>query len=315
MPSACERKFVSSGGLAAAFLLVLCSATSGCNLNRFAADQAGSIAAASTGYMRGFWDYEIARAGTASAIMQLEAMHSVSPDNEDLTLTLAATYVGHAFGWIELDAERARAEHDFAKAERFRLRAELVYRRARDLALFTMRVRDPEIDERLLGKPEQLRDYLKKRYPDRDDLGPVFWTASAWGSMLGQTDEMDAAVDLPMIRTMIEHVVAIDPGYESATGLVFLGGVYAQTPPDFGGDPKKAKECFERALRLTSRKSHVVQLNYAKLYAVTQGDKALFRSLIDEILAPEDRGNDVRLSNKIARMHAELLSKTQSSLQ
>ncbi|HKP59725.1 MAG TPA: TRAP transporter TatT component family protein [Polyangiales bacterium] len=303
---------MSRACLAGALLVVFAG---GCDLNRFAADQAGSIAARSTGYMRGFWDYEIARSGTASAIMQLEAMHSVSPENEDLTLTLVSTYVGHAFGWVELDAERARADREFAKAERFRLRAELIYKRARDLALGAMRVRDSQIDDLLAGEPAALRDYLKRQYPEREDLAPVFWTASAWGSMLGQTDAMDAAVDLPMIRTMIEHVISIDPGYEGATGLVFLGGVYAQTPPDFGGDPKKAKEFFERALQLTERKSHVVQLNYAKLYALTQGDKALFRSLIDEILAPEDRGNDVRLSNKIARMHAELLSKTQSSSQ
>ena len=125
--------------------LVCLSATSvlfaGCNLNGIAADQAGNIAAASSDYMRGFWDYEIGRAGTASAIMQLEAMHSVSPGNEALSLALVSTYIGHTFGWVELDMERARAQHDYRHATRLRQRAELLYRRARDLALGTMRVR------------------------------------------------------------------------------------------------------------------------------------------------------------------------------
>ncbi|HKU39481.1 MAG TPA: TRAP transporter TatT component family protein [Polyangiales bacterium] len=299
----------SVGG--ALFALALCAA-SGCNMNRFAADQAGSIAHESSGYMRGFWDYDIARSGTAAAIMQLEAMHSTSPENTSLTLTLVSTYVGHAFGWVELDLERARFERRFDAAERLRARAELIYRRARDLALSTMRARDPAIDELLLGEPPALARYLKDEYPHADDLAPVFWTATAWGSMLNMTDQLDAAVDLPAIRTLIEHVVAVDPGYESAAGLVFLGGLYAQTPPDFGGDPAKAKAFFERALALTERRSHVVQLNYAKLYAQTTGDQALFRSLLDEVLAPEDRGNDVRLSNKIARMHAELLLQSSS---
>ena len=288
---------------------LLCGA---CSLSRVAADQAGGIAVISSGHMRGFWDYEIARHGTASAIMQLEAMHSVSPDNEQLALALASAYVGHSFGWVELDMDKARVEHDFVRATRLRQRAELLYRRARDLALATMRVRDAGIDEKLRGEVNDLRAYLKQHYPSRDDLGPVFWTASAWGSMLGQTDALDNTIDLPMVRAMIEHVVAVDPGYESATGLVFLGGLYAQTPPDFGGDLSKAKAFFERALALTGRKSHVVQLNYAKLYALTTHDDALFWSLIGEILAPEDRGNAVRLSNKIARMHAELLSNVQS---
>jgi hypothetical protein len=83
--------------------------------------------------------------------------------------------------------------------------------------------------------------------------------------------------------------------------------MYSQTPPDFGGDPAKGKAYFERALSLTGRKALVVQLNYAKLYALTVGDQKLFHSLLDEVLAPEDKGSEVRLSNKIARMHAELL--------
>jgi TRAP transporter T-component len=292
--------------------LLLLLISSGCNLNRFAADQAASIAGQSTAYMRGFWDYEIARHGTASAIMQLEAMHSVSPDNETLTLALVSAYVGHAFGWVELDMEQARANLQFDKANRLRSRAELIYRRARDLALHVLRKRDAGIDELLLGEPSALTAYLKDRYGSIEDLAPVFWAASAWGSMLNQTDQLDAAADLPMIRAMIEHVVAVDPGYESGTGLVFLGGLYAQTPADFGGDPAKGKAYFERALALTERKSHVVQLNYAKLYALTTGDQKLFRALLDEILDPRDQGNPVRLSNKIARMHAELLVKTQS---
>jgi hypothetical protein len=292
--------------------VALAACLSACSLNRFAANQAGDIAAVSTGSLRGFWDYDIARAGTASGIMQLEGLHAISPDNEELTLTLVASYVGYAFGWIEADMEEAKLERRFAAAERLRARAELLYRRARDLSLAALRQRDADIDEWLVGDPDSLRRYLKDEYPDREDLAPVFWAASAWGSMLGQTNELDAAVDLPVIRALMEHVVAVDPGYESATGLVFLGGVYAQTPPDFGGDPGKARAYFERALELTGRKSHVIHVNYAKLYALTVGDQRLFRALLDEVLAPQDQGNPVRLSNKIARRHAELLLARQS---
>jgi hypothetical protein len=299
-----------------AWLLIIASSPllTACSLSQVAADQAGGIAAISSGYMRGFWDYEIARAGTASAIMQLEAMHSVSPQNEALSLALASAYIGHTFGFVELDMERASAEHQYAKATRLRARAELLYRRARDLSLATMRTRDAAIDELLKSEPAALAQYLEREYSGADDIAPVFWTASSWGSMLGQTDALDTTIDLPMIRVMIEHVIKCDPSYESGTGLVFLGGVLAQTPPAFGGDLAKAKSYFERALELTKRRSHVVQLNYAKLYAATTGDQALYHSLLNEIIAPADQGSDVRLSNKIARMHAELLlAKAQAS--
>lgn len=294
--------------------LVCLSATSvflgGCNLNRIAADQAGNIAAASSDYMRGFWDYEIGRSGTAAAIMQLEAMHSVSPDNEALSLALVSSYIGHTFGWVELDLAEARAARQFDQAERLRARAELLYRRARDLALASMRKRDAAIDERIMGEPSALKQYLEREYPGKDDLAPVFWTGMAWGSVLGVTDQLDQAIDVPAVRTLIEHVVAVDPSYQGGASLVFLGGLLAQTPAEYGGNPEQAKQYFERALTLTERKSHTVQLNYAKLYALTTGDHKLFFTLLDEIMTPEDRGADVRLSNKIARKHAELLLRT-----
>jgi hypothetical protein len=283
---------------------------SGCSLNRIAADQAGNIAAASSDYMKGFWDYEIARAGTASAIMQLEAMHAVSPDNEALSLALVSTYIGHTFGWVELDLAEARAARQYDKAERLRARAELLYRRARDLALHTLRRRDSSIDAQLLGEPAALKKYLKDRYPERDDLAPVFWAGMAWGSVLGVTDQLDQAIDVPSVRALIEHVVDVDAGYEGGAPLVFLGGLLAQTPADYGGNPEQAKGYFERALKITERRSHTVQLNYAKLYALTTGDQKLFYALLAEVIAPEDKGADVRLSNKIARRHAELLLQT-----
>ena len=237
-------------------------------------------------------------------------MHSVSRDNEALTLALVSSYVGHGFGFVELDLAEARAAHQYDKAEHLRARAELLYRRARDLALSTLRKRDRAIDERLQGDPAALKKYLKTEYAQRDDLAPVFWTGMAWGSVLGVTDQMDQAIDVPAIRALIEHVIEVDPGYEEGAPLVFLGGLLAQTPADYGGNPEQAKSYFEQALKLTQRKSHTVQLNYAKLYALTTGDTKLFFALLDEVMAPEDQGAPVRLSNKIARRHAELLLRT-----
>jgi hypothetical protein len=237
-------------------------------------------------------------------------MHSVSPDNEALSLGLVSTYIGHTFGWVELDLAEARAARQFDKAERLRARAELLYRRARDLALSTLRKRDSAIDERLLGEPAALKQYLQREYTNKADLAPVFWTGMAWGSVLGVTDQLDQAIDVPAVRALIEHVVVVDPGYEGGASLVFLGGLLAQTPPEYGGNPEQAKGYFERALTITQRKSHTVQLNYAKLYALTAGEHKLFFALLDEIVAPTDQGAEVRLSNKIARRHAELLLQT-----
>lgn len=279
----------------------------GCSMTHLSADLAGSMAVESMPHMRGFWDYEIAGQGNAAGIMQLESMHSLSADNPQLSLTLCASYVGYAFGWVEVAAQRAEAAGDYDRATRQTRRAELLYRRARDLALGVMRSRDSGIDAALKAKPEQLAAYLDNHYRDPEDVAPVFWVSAAWGAMLGASEDIAAAIDLPVIVTMVKHAAKLDERYEGAGALVFLGGFNSAYPAEFGGSPAKGKEYFERALQVTGRRAHQVQLNYARTYAVTVRDKALFLSLLNEILEPEDEGNEFRLANKIARVRAEQL--------
>lgn len=292
-------------GLALAVFALL---GAGCSMNKIAADTAGSVAAASSVHMRGFWDYDIAGHGNAAGIMQLESMYGISPDNEDLALMLCQSEMGYAFGWVEVAAEKAEDAGDYDEAERQRKRAALLYRRARDVALRAMRNRDDGIDAAIKAKPEELTAYLQEHYSDAEtDAAPVFWTAAAWGGLLGMSDDMSLAIDFPALVAMMKHVIALQEDFEGASALVFLGGFNAQFPAQFGGSVEKGKEYFERALKITGRRAHQVQLNYARLYALTVNDKELFLSLLHEIIEAPDQGNDVRLANKIARVRAQLL--------
>lgn len=292
--------FKAAGILAAVSL-------AGCSMTTFAANQAGGMAAQSVDRMRGFWDYDIAGQGNAAGIMQLESLLGFSPENEDLALVLCASYVGYGFGWIEVQAEKAEDAGDYDGAARLRHRAELLYTRARDIALHVMRTRDDGIDAALKGKPQQLKAYLADEYDDPEDAKPLFWLAASWGALLSMSEDMSLAMDLPQIIALVERSVALDDGLEGAGGLVFLGGFNSQFPAQFGGSTAKGKEYFERALKITGRRAHQVQLNYARLYAVTVNDKGLYLSLLNEIISAPDQGRDVRLANKIARIRAELL--------
>lgn len=289
--------------------VVLCLVLNGCGMNEIAANTAADMAHQSAPHMRGFWDYEIAGTGIAASIMQLEAMHSVSPSNERLSLLLASSYVGYAVGWLEVEMERAEDAGRYDDAARQKHRAELLYQRARDLAVGVMRYRHSGIDAVLMTtEPTRLKRYLQEHYTDsEDDVAPLFWAASAWGSQLNLTDDISNVVALPTIRTLIEHSVRLNPGFEMAGGLQFLGGLYAQSPPEFGGNPEKGRLYFEEALKLTGRRAHLVHLNYARFYALTQSDKPLFLLLLREVVEADDQGREFRLANKIARARAELL--------
>jgi hypothetical protein len=46
-------------------------------------------------------------------------------------------------------------------------------------------------------------------------------------------------------------------------------------------------------------------VNFARIYAVNAQDRQLFVSLMREVIEAGDQGDDVRLSNKVARRRAE----------
>jgi TRAP transporter T-component len=292
---------------AAAGLLLLSCALPACNFNKFAADQTAGLLNEAAPALDGFWDYDMAGVGTPGAIMQLEAFHAITPDNEDLSLNLAKAYVGYAVGWVENDYEVAYAAGDMDKSDRLRQRASLLYLRARNLAVRAMRVRDKGIDQALKSNDETaLPKYLASHYKDKQDIGPVFWAGLAWGAAINMSlDQPDMLAELPTAKALVSHSKQLDDGYFNGGAYVFLGAMESAFPKAMGGDPEKGKALFEAGLARTGRRNHMMLVNYARVYAVNTQNRALFEQLLNEVLNAADQGNSVRLVNKVARRRAE----------
>ncbi len=289
-------------------LLLLCStALSGCNINKIAADGTASLLDQAAPALDGLWDYELAGAGMPGTILQLEAIWSVSPDNEKLSLNLAKAYVGYSLGWVESEYEVAYAASDMDRADRLRQRARLLYLRARNLALRAMRNRDEGIDKALKSNSEkELAEYLAKEYTDKDDVGPVFWAGLAWGAAINVSlDQPELIADAPTARVLVERAQALDDGYFNGGAYIFLGSLQAALPVMMGGNPEKGREYFEKGLVRTERKNHMLLIAYARTYAVNTQNRELFVKLLTEVIDAPDLGPKVRLNNKIARRRAE----------
>jgi hypothetical protein len=61
---------------------------------------------------------------------------------------------------------------------------------------------------------------------------------------------------------------------------------------------------FELALSRTQRKNLQVQLNYATSYACVKGDRALYETLLTEVMAATDPDPEQRLVNMLAKRRA-----------
>lgn len=268
-----------------------------------AVDTTASVLAEGDIVARSYFDWESAGSATPAGIIQFEGLHLVSPDNEELTLMLVKAYMAYAYGWVMDAYEIALQEGDFDLAEHHKQRAFLMYSRARDLALRAVEKRDPEFRQALSLQTKQLAAYLDDKFDD-DDLAPLFWLMMSWTSAINNSPHADDLADMAELRVLANWVIERNPGYEDAGALVFLGGFEASMPKAFGGQPAKGKAYFERALELTQRKNHIVLVNYAMLYAVNVGDRALYVSLMREIIEAPDQGAPFRMSNKVARRRA-----------
>jgi DNA-binding phage protein len=275
----------------------------GCSFNRVAVNTTAGVLSEAEASTRAYFDWESAGYAAPSGIMQLEGLHSVSPDNDGLSLTLLKAYMAYAYGWVMDSYEEAYLRGDFALSDHHKQRAYLMYSRARDLGLRVLRRRDEHFSDMMNKDPKTLRAYLEKEFDD-DDLPALFWLMMSWTSAVNNSPNMDDLADMSSLRVIAEWVVKRNPGYEDAGALVFLGGFESSFPAQLGGHPEKGKVYFEQALKLTQRKNHILLINYATLYAATVQDKALYLSLLHEILEAGDQGSLYRLSNKVARRRA-----------
>jgi hypothetical protein len=277
----------------------------GC-VSEFAADTTAGFLAKAAPSARAYFDYETAGIGAANGILQLEGLHRVSPRNQRITLSLAQAYVAYAFGWVMDQQEEALLASDYERADREQHRAYLMYTRATRLMFSLLRERDDAIRDVLHRDPDALLEYLRAEYDDPgDDVELIFWTAVAWGSAITNSPSFDEMVDFPAAKVFARRAMELDDRYENAGALALLGGFECSYPEQLGGDWKKGRAHFERALALSERRNHLHHINFARTYAVNAQDKALFVSLVREVIEAGDQGDSVRLSNKVARRRAE----------
>jgi len=292
-------------GLALSIVLVL-GPSAGCDLTaQIAASETSAVLVRASRGLEQHWDLDLVGDGLPGSILQLEGIYSVLPDDEAMGIELMRAYGSYAWGWLDEDAEDALGRGDLDAQEAIALRERLLYLRARNIGVHHLRRRDGGIDAAIAGGPEVLRTYLRSHYGSQEHAAILFWTAYAWAGAI-QTSNTDPALvaDLPLVRVLLERSNELDPGFFHASSTMALAAIDSAVPADMGGNPERGRERFERALASTDRRFFAIQLQYAQTYAVTQQDRALFITLLREIVDGGDPDPSSRLANRLARRKA-----------
>lgn len=253
-------------------------------------------------------DVEVARAAAPAALLQVEGLLRVAPDDERLLLLATRGWASYAYAFVEDEKESAELEGDLERAERERARARAMYLAAKGFGARLLRELAPGFDAALQRDPEALERFLAAEFDEASAAAALFWTGYAWGSAIGVSRDDPALIaDLPLAAALVERSVALDERYYHAAGHVFLGVLHSSRGVSAGGDPARGKRHFERALELTQHQALMVQLNYARYYAVQAQDRALFTRLLGEVAGSQAGPAELSLPNTVARRRAERL--------
>ena len=118
-----------------------------------------------------------------------------------------------------------------------------------------------------------------------DDAENLFWTGYAWLSRVDlYKDDPSIVAELFVGVAMMEKSVAIDPTLDT-------GAERSPSPRTMRGrqgEMDQSKQLFDMALAKTARQEPEVQLNYATSYACIKGDRTLYETLLNEVLAATD---------------------------
>jgi hypothetical protein len=294
-----------SGVFLVSSTVALASCWAGCDTSRFTAQQSLGLITRGSAAIQEHWDVDLVGAGMPASILQLEGLYATLPEDDHVGLELLRAYVSYAFGWIEDEAEAAETAGDLDRQTELLLRARLLHLRARNIGLHHLRLQDPGIDDAIRGGAERLERHLAQRFTAREDAAMLLWTGYAWGKAIDVgRDDPELVLDLPVARLLVERAVALDQTYFEYGGLTFLAAFSSATDPSIGGDPVRGRALFEQALAGTERRFFQIHVQYARTYAVTTGDRALFVQLLREVIDGGDPRADVRLANRLARRRA-----------
>ncbi|RLB05408.1 MAG: hypothetical protein DRG50_07265 [Deltaproteobacteria bacterium] len=237
-------------------------------------------------------DLKMVQEGMPAYLMLMDGMIEAWPDNERLLISAAQGYSSFASAFI-VDQDKEYASLLYARAKKYALRA---------------------LERRGFKRPSQRPfEGFKEALKDlgKEDVPYLFWAAACWGNWISlNLSSMEALAEIPRVEMMMRRVLELDEGFYYGGPHLFMGIWYASRPKMFGGDLKKAKGHFLKALEMGKGRFLMAYVYYANYYARRAMDKELFISSLKKVLeTPADISPDLTLLNTVAKRKAKEMLK------
>jgi hypothetical protein len=183
-------------------------------------------------------------------------------------------------------------------------RAERLAKKASDYARRAVCLQDKPLCAVLDGGPEPFAAAVRADA----NTGLMYALAASWaGYLQTHSEQWDAIADLPKIQSLLERVVALDPGHDGGQAYVYLGVLNSLRPEAVGGKPELGRGYFEKALAISGGRNLYAKTLYAEFYARLVFDQALHDRLLHEVLDSDPIAPGLTLTNTLAQDRARKL--------
>ncbi len=235
-------------------------------------------------------DLELVCEGTPSYLLMIDSLIAGHPRDPEMLAIGAQAYSGYIGAMIECGQSASRVQAMADKAHRYGtglLRELLAIDTGDDFQSFSR----------------------KLQRADKGDAGELFWATFALAVWVQQQQGAPAAMAwLGKIELLLLQIIELDEDVEMGGAHFLLGGYYGSRPVMFGGDPKRSRHHFQRALEISSRRMLIYQTTYAETYARLTMNRQLHNALLREVLDfPLSSHPPNMLANQIAKRQARRL--------
>ena len=289
---------------AVAFVLVLASVGGpACSLKRMAVSTVADTLSGSGTTFTSDEDLKLVGDAIPFALKLQETLLESVPDHEGLLLTTCTNFTQYAYAYVETEAEGLPNSRR-AEISEMRDRALKLYLRGRRYCSRAMNERfGPKTTDLLLQDPESV-----VRRAKRGDVPLLYWMAASWGAAISLgIDRPDLAIDLPAVRILAERALALDPGWnKGALHELFI--TLDSLPEALGGNPARARQHFDEAVKIQKGLSPGPYVALASGVAVPAQDRAEFERLLKLALAVDPEQDPAnRLAVMVTQKRAKLL--------
>ena len=236
-------------------------------------------------------DLKLAEESLPAELKMMEGLLKNDPENQKILTALCMGFTGYAMLFVE--------DEDPERASR-------LYLRAKTYGLKGMGMENTDSRQML----EQIKTIQRK------NVEVLFWTTMAWNAWVNlNLDKPSAIGESTLAEACLKRVLEIEPDFYYGTPYVLMGILLAARPEMLGGNPPKAKTCFEKAIVLTNGKFLLAQYYFARYYAVRVQDKALFLSLVKDVAeAKPDDLKEACLINRAVKQKMRALAEMADEL-